>query len=114
MERVDSTLIVFQRLDRCVVSTQTIINHWYFNETLQAAVDERRLHHQLMPMRVDHELGFDQVMLDGLAARGHTLWQAPVDSGFTSLTAISVDESGQISAAVDPRRLGSSKEYVKW
>lgn len=65
-----------------------------------------------MPMRVDHELGFDRSVLDGLAARGHTLWQAPVDSGFTSLTVISVDEMGAISAAVDTRRAGSSVAHV--
>lgn len=90
----------------------TIVHHWYFNETLKAAVDRRRLHHQLMPMRLDHETEFDNRTLVALAARGHELWQAPTDSGFTSLTAISVDESGGVQAAVDPRREGSSLAYL--
>lgn len=90
---------------------QTIVQHWYFNETLLDAVTQRRLHHQLMPMRLDHERGFDEQILAGLVVKGHELWEAPSDSGFTSLTAISVDANGVISAAVDPRRGGSTEVF---
>lgn len=64
-----------------------------------------------MPMRLDHERGFDPQLLAALADMGHELWQAPVDSGFTSLTAISISADGVISAAVDPRRGGSTEVF---
>lgn len=64
-----------------------------------------------MPMRLDHERDFDPQLLAGMIGKGHALWQAPVDSGFTSLTAISIDEKGVISAAVDPRRGGSTEVF---
>lgn len=91
---------------------QTIVHHWYFNQTLQAAVNERRLHHQLMPMRLDHEKDFSPELLAGLQQRGHQLFQSPTDSGFTSLTAVSVDAEGRITAAVDPRRSGASMSVI--
>lgn len=64
-----------------------------------------------MPMRLDHERDFDPQILAELIGKGHDLWQAPVDSGFTSLTAISVDSNGVISAEVDPRRGGSTEVF---
>ena len=82
------------------------MRHLYLNETLDKAIGVERLHHQLLPMSVDFELGFDQTILDGLQGKQHTLSQAPVNSGFTSLTAIG--RSGkQFIPVFDPRRQGS-------
>lgn len=86
---------------------QTIVRHLYFNETLADALNARRIHHQLMPMSIDHEIDFDPELLAGLAAKGHVLNESPNDSGFSSLTAIG-REGNKISAVFDPRRQGSA------
>lgn len=35
------------------------MKHLWFNETLSKASDEKRVHHQLFPMMVEYEEGFD-------------------------------------------------------
>lgn len=60
-----------------------------------------------MPMHIDHEADFDPKLLAELKALGHELFQAPSDSGFASLTAIS-RSGNEVSAVFDPRRQGSA------
>lgn len=38
-----------------------IMRHLWFNETLEEAVNAKRLHHQLFPMAVQYETGFSEV-----------------------------------------------------
>lgn len=40
-----------------------IMRHLWFDETLEEAVSAKRLHHQLFPMRVEFEYGFNEVFI---------------------------------------------------
>lgn len=81
------------------------------NEPLSEALLSRRLHHQLAPMRIDYEFGFDMNILKELQAIGHVTQEYPEDYGFVSVSAISIDSTGHITALTDPRRNGSSAVY---
>ncbi|KFB46134.1 hypothetical protein ZHAS_00014190 [Anopheles sinensis] len=48
-----------------------IFRHFVFGDDLNAIMSEKRLHHQLAPMWLDYEAGFDQSILDGLTKKGH-------------------------------------------
>lgn len=82
------------------------MRHLWLNETIEAAVTAKRFHHQLAPMVVQYEQGFDSTIINGLAKIGHVLKEIPSDLGFASLTAIS-KENGKYVAVYDPRRGGS-------
>lgn len=84
-----------------------LFRHMFFGEDLKTALDSPRLHHQLAPMSVDYEPGFDQVILDGLKARGHVVLEKKPDAGFAAATAITKDENNLVSAEYDYRRGGS-------
>lgn len=66
-----------------------------------------RIHHQLAPMRLEHETGFSKETIDGLKHIGHEMYESPSDKGFASLTAIG-REGNQLKAVYDPRRKGST------
>lgn len=88
------------------IYTQVLSRWLYFNETLYDAIDARRLHHQLIPMRVAYEDGFDLATLKGLESLQHQVYRDSVDSGFAALTAIA-REGDNITAVFDNRRSGS-------
>ena len=46
----------------CIIF-QTILQNLWLENDIKTSVDALRLHHQLVPMRVDYEKGFNQVML---------------------------------------------------
>ena len=71
-------------------------------------MNERRFHHQLVPMEVDYEPEFNKSILNNFVARGHRLKEA--HDGFASLTAIGRD-GNRVNAAYDPRRLGSKEVF---
>uniref|UniRef100_A0A182XIW5 Gamma-glutamyltransferase n=1 Tax=Anopheles quadriannulatus TaxID=34691 RepID=A0A182XIW5_ANOQN len=83
-----------------------IVRHLYFKQSLCEAINAPRIHHQLAPMQVEHEKGFDATVLKQLAARGHKVQESKADFGFAALTAIS-REGYSVSAAFDRRRSGS-------
>lgn len=85
---------------------QCIINYLYLNLPIQQAIDEKRLHHQLQPMRVRHEFGYDPEIIKFLESKDHeTYEQPPMISGFASVIGL-VKKDGKIEGAVDPRRGG--------
>lgn len=88
-------------------SFQTILRHLYWNETLADAINAKRIHHQLIPMRVEYDEGLDDELFAGLQAKGHTMYLSPSDSGFASLTGIS-RIGDDIQAVYDVRRIGSA------
>lgn len=88
-----------------------IMRQMFFGESLLDAIFAKRVHHQLLPMVVQHEVGVDGAVLDGLIARGHVLSQSAPDSGFGSVTGISM-KGDHPEAFYDPRRGGSSS--VEW
>uniref|UniRef100_A0A1I8P187 Gamma-glutamyltransferase n=2 Tax=Stomoxys calcitrans TaxID=35570 RepID=A0A1I8P187_STOCA len=86
---------------------QTIIKYLIFNERLEESVNDWRLHHQLVPMRVDAEAEVPIDIRDYLSKAGHVLNVSPEGSGFAALTAIGV-RTGVPEPFYDRRRVGST------
>lgn len=88
-----------------------IVRQMMLQESLLDAMFAKRVHHQLLPMYVEHEIGFDATILAGLQERGHELHEVSPGSGFAAVTAISL-VGDTPEAFYDPRRGGSS--VVNW
>lgn len=88
-----------------------ILRHFIFKEGLKAAMEARRLHHQLAPMILDFENGFDEEIIKGLNAKGHTMKELPNDAGFAAMTAVA-RENNKYSSVYDNRRVGSSEVFT--
>ncbi|XP_058811683.1 glutathione hydrolase 1 proenzyme-like [Topomyia yanbarensis] len=86
-----------------------LFRHLFFGEALESTMAAPRLHHQLAPMYVDYEVGFDESILEGLRKRGHVVKEKGPDAGFAAATAITKDAQNKVSVAFDPRRGGSSE-----
>lgn len=86
--------------------TLGIIRYLWFNNSIQEAVSSKRLHHQLYPMEIQVENGFDQDIIDELVKLNHSIhYDAPSD-GFAAILGLS-NRTGKIDGALDPRRSGS-------
>lgn len=83
-----------------------MIRHFLYGETIEDAIAARRIHHQLAPMVLNYEYGFDDDVVKELMRLGHVMEVLPNDSGFAALTAIS-REGNKYSSVVDSRRGGS-------
>jgi gamma-glutamyltranspeptidase/glutathione hydrolase/leukotriene-C4 hydrolase len=88
-----------------------ITEHLLKNRPLEDALAARRLHHQLMPMKLRYEKGFDKEIIRELGTKfEHDTQERPYDSGFSAMTAISkVDD--EIAANYDRRRVGGSAVF---
>ncbi len=84
---------------------QVILNYMYLNQTLQSSIDMKRLHHQLQPMTIRHESGYNPVVLEYLSGKGHELTEAAPLSGFAAIAGIGIRD-GKIEAGMDQRRGG--------
>lgn len=82
------------------------VNHVWLNRSLDDSITAKRIHHQLMPMHVVYEDGFDPDIIDGLAKLQHQMVDDKPVYGFTAITAIS-RVRGYVEAMHDPRRFGS-------
>lgn len=84
---------------------QFLLFYLYLNQPLKETVEQKRLHHQLMPMRVQCENGYEDLeVLEFLISKGHGIQvRNPIVSGFASIVAIS-KRDGKLEAIVDPRR----------
>lgn len=91
---------------------QVLLRYLYFNEDIEKAVRAPRLHHQLLPMKLEYEPGFSDNMIQGLANIGHKMAQAPSDSGFAALTAIAKN-GNKLTPVYDHRRRGSIEFVAK-
>ncbi|XP_031638996.1 glutathione hydrolase 1 proenzyme-like [Contarinia nasturtii] len=80
--------------------------HFWLGESLKDAIYSKRIHHQLLPMEISCEKGFNSTILEGLQKMGHTISADQFVTGFTAFAAIS-RVSGSIEAFFDPRRYGS-------
>ncbi|XP_047991871.1 glutathione hydrolase 1 proenzyme-like isoform X1 [Leguminivora glycinivorella] len=49
------------------------IRKLWFQQTIKEAVDEARIHHQLLPMQVEYEFGITEGIVNGLKAKGHVM-----------------------------------------
>lgn len=88
----------------------TIIKYLWFEKDLATSINEKRLHHQLIPMKIIFEEGYKTTAMDivnGLEAIGHK-YDFKDDFGFAAITAISKNYStGETVAVADARRPGS-------
>lgn len=87
---------------------QVFINHFWLNQTLSESVAAKRLHHQLMPMEINFESGFNAEIIDELSKRGHNTNEVINEQWFTTVTAIS-RARGYVEAVFDPRVGGGAE-----
>lgn len=109
-----NTTLIFltaKQLTADVFRLQMLLRYLYFNETVEEAVRAPRIHHQLLPMRLQYEAGFSTKMIYELAKKGHKMHAAPSDSGFAALTAIG--RSGNHLIPVFDHRRGGSLEIIE-
>ena len=90
-------------------TANVILKGFLFDQPFEDIIDEKRLHHQLMPMLIEYEDGFDKKVLKHLESLGHKLHKV---IGRTSVVmAIKREASGKIKAVTDPRKMGAVDGY---
>jgi gamma-glutamyltranspeptidase / glutathione hydrolase / leukotriene-C4 hydrolase len=82
-----------------------LLRHLFLDESIEQAMFARRLHHQLAPNVLDHEIGFDPAILQGLVERGHVLSSKDL---LSVVTAIARNPDGSLTSVYDARRGGSA------
>jgi gamma-glutamyltranspeptidase/glutathione hydrolase/leukotriene-C4 hydrolase len=86
---------------------QVLLNVFYLNKDVKAAVDARRLHHQLFPMNLGYEDGTTTWLLDALRDYGHNTTYSKYRVGGAAVQAIIKDpRTGSITANADFRKRG--------
>lgn len=105
---VPVSLIQFDRiiLKLIYLPDQIFVRHLWLNEPLNEAIVSKRLHHQLLPMEIKYESGFDAKIVNELRKKGHMLSEDVEVYGIGAVAAISRIR-GFVEAVYDPRRLGS-------
>jgi len=88
---------------------QAIIRSAWLGQDLKTAIDSRRLHHQLIPMKVLYEEGVDEELLRGLEERGHTVEQQ--DRFGSVVCAVEKAPDGRIYANADFRKAGAQDGF---
>lgn len=89
-----------------ILKLQSTIRHLWLQDNLYNSFAAKRIHHQLLPMYVHYEYGFNPTILDGLEAKGHKVVQMQITRGFSAVTGIS-KLYDILDASPDPRRNGS-------
>lgn len=88
-----------------------IAEHVLKGKSFRDAMDHPRLHHQLFPMILQYEKGFNTDIIADLREKfNHNLLEKPYDSAFSALTGISTSR-GYIESFYDVRRPGSSEVF---
>ncbi|KAH1015855.1 glutathione hydrolase 1 proenzyme [Dendroctonus ponderosae] len=90
------------------VVASVILKHLWYNVDLNEAITEKRVHHQLSPMTVEFEEGFDEVYPDivkKLTEIGHETKFTPTSDGFSAVTAVT-KKNNTLQGAFDDRRGG--------
>lgn len=87
-----------------------MLRYLYFKESIEDAVHAPRIHHQLVPMHLEYEMGFNQELIEDLSRIGHEMYKSPTASGFASLTAIGRNGK-RLAPVFDPRRGGSTAVF---
>ncbi|KAL7743538.1 hypothetical protein ACLKA6_013344 [Drosophila palustris] len=82
-----------------------IMKYLIRHESMSHAVNDGRLHHQLIPMRVDYETAVSNEVVEYLKKVGHTMSDNPGDGGFAAVTAIGA--LNEPEPFFDRRRVGS-------
>lgn len=87
-----------------------MLRYLYFKEAIEIAARAPRIHHQLIPMRIEYETGFPENIVDDLKKIGHDMYKTPSDGGFAALTVIARDR-GSLVPMFDLRRGGSTAVF---
>lgn len=89
-----------------------LVNVLYLNQTMEASMTMKRFHHQLDPMRIRFENGYDQPDIRAyLTQKGHaSVTASKIISGFASVIAIS-RRNGVVETSIDPRRGGKGTVF---
>ncbi|KAH9644806.1 hypothetical protein HF086_007894 [Spodoptera exigua] len=74
---------------------------------LPDAIQRPRLHHQLLPMEVQHEADFNPVIIEALQKKGHATTELGPTAGFAAMVAAARDAYGYLVPQTDHRRVGS-------
>ncbi|XP_068159542.1 scoloptoxin SSD14 [Drosophila tropicalis] len=83
-----------------------IMKYLIRGESMDHAVNDGRLHHQLVPMEVEYEAEVASNIVDYLRQVNHTMYELPVGSGFAAVTAIGA--LSDLEPYFDRRRVGST------
>jgi len=89
--------------------TSVAIRTLWYGDTIKEAIDARRLHHQLYPMELGYEIGFNPRIVTGLTNIGHVIKEESI--GASVVQAIAVSENGTIYANADFRKRGTVAGY---
>ena len=90
----------------------TIINHLIFGENIENSIKAPRLHHQITPMELFYETGFNASILTELQYNFlNVVTENTTTSDFAALTAI-VKVGDKLDAAFDPRRGGNKTFFI--
>ncbi|XP_045497972.1 glutathione hydrolase 1 proenzyme-like [Colias croceus] len=74
---------------------------------LPSVMQQPRLHHQLIPMKVEYEEAFNPEVIASLRARGHEASSLGPTAGFAAMIAAMRDSDGYFVPKTDHRRIGS-------
>ncbi|KAF2364438.1 Gamma-glutamyltranspeptidase [Trinorchestia longiramus] len=85
-----------------------ILHNLWFGKNIKEAVDVRRFHHQLYPMTLMYEHGFNETLIAELAALGHKLQEFSVGGSVVCAVAV---EHGSVFANSDFRKAGQVRGY---
>jgi len=89
---------------------QVLLRLLFLGEDVKEAVDARRLHHQLSPMKLKYEFGTTRNIVEGLEKFGHDVEMLNI--GGSTVQAIFVDgHTGRITANSDFRKGGSTDGF---
>uniref|UniRef100_A0A336KBV3 CSON002119 protein n=1 Tax=Culicoides sonorensis TaxID=179676 RepID=A0A336KBV3_CULSO len=88
--------------------TLIILSNLFMNESLYDSIHAPRVHHQLAPMQIEHEDGYDKEILKELEKFQHKVIKEESESTYAGVTAIAREQNGKLSAVYDPRRGGSA------
>jgi len=89
---------------------QVLLRLLFLGEDAKEAVDARRLHHQLLPMKLKYEYGTTRNIVEGLKKYGHEVDQLNI--GGSCVQAIFVDpKTGKITANADFRKSGTTDGF---
>ncbi|CAH0715631.1 unnamed protein product, partial [Brenthis ino] len=86
-----------------LVTMHTILEGGGLHEVIQRP----RLHHQLLPMEIEHESDFDPSIVSSLRARGHATTERGPTAGFAAMNGAMRESDGYLVAKTDKRRIGS-------
>ncbi|CAO3597520.1 unnamed protein product [Absidia cylindrospora] len=88
-----------------------LLNVLDYDMDLYEAVEEPRVHHQLMPNRVGLENGFSSELVEALESRHHEVYDLTRNSTISAVQAVRRLPDGTVQAASDPRKFGLASAY---